>query len=221
MRRSRLGALVIALAWLCAARAPASAIGAADGPGCLGVTTSQCISWLRTTMTLDESFLASALAQRHQVDVNGRPLGGGLLTVNAKLPDRVNQFVILLHLRPDDTVARVELNLLGNLLRARTEPVYDQSGFYDIVWRLLGRRCPGMTRLDLYRFFENQMKPRITEQRQDFAGGLLGMHRVVSHAAGVPYCGVTFGYTNMLEWHGSGDPRAANRVKDFSSIELQ
>jgi hypothetical protein len=112
-------------------------------------------------------------------------------------------------------------NLLGNLLRARTEPVYDQSGFYDIVWRLLGRRCPGMTRLDLYRFFENQMKPRITEQRQDFAGGLLGMHHVVSHAAGVPYCGVTFGYTNMLEWHGSGDPRAANRVKDFSSIELQ
>jgi hypothetical protein len=222
MRRFRcLWLLPIALT-LCAAPAPTRALGAADGPGCLGVTLDQCVGWLRASMRLDESFLATALAQRRQLDVNGRPLGGGgLVTVNAKLPDRVDQLVILLHLRPDDTVRSVESNLLGDLIQARTEPVYDQSGFYEIAWRLLGRRCAGMAKLDLYRFFENTVKPRITQQREDFSGGLFGMHRVISHATAVPYCGASLAYTNMREWHGSSDPRAASRVKNFSYIELQ
>ena len=204
-----------------AAPVSASAVGPADGPGCLGVPVDQCVAWLRATMQLDESFLADAMARRHQVDVNGRPLGGGLVTVNAKLPDRVNQFVILLHLRPDDTVGSVESNLLGDLLTARTEPVYDQSAFYDIVWRLVGRRCAGVTKPDLYRFFENAVKPRVTQERQDFSAGLFGMHRVISHATGVPYCGISFAYTNLLEWHGGKDLRAAQKLKDFSYIELR
>jgi len=199
----------------------AHALGAADGPGCLGVRVEQCVGWLRATMQVDESFLAGALAQRHQVDVNGRPLGGGLLTVNAKLPDRVDQFVILLHLRPDDTVARVESNLLLNLIDARTEPVYDQSGLYDIVWRLLGRRCAGIDKLGLYRFFENAVKPRIRQEQKDLASGLWGVHRLVSHAAEVPYCGAGFTYTNLTEWRGSADMKAGRNFKQFSAIELK
>lgn len=199
----------------------AHATGAAEGPGCLEVRLEQCVGWLRATMQVDESFLASALAQRHQVDVNGRPLGGGLVTVNAKLPDRVDQFVILLHLRPDDTVLRVESNLLVNLIDARTEPVYDRSGFYDIVWRLLGRRCAGLNKLDLYRFFENAVKPRIRQEQKDLASGLWGLHRLVSHAAGAAYCGVSFTYTNLTEWRGSADMKSGRNFKQFSAIELQ
>jgi hypothetical protein len=200
---------------------PAMALNAADGPGCLGVRIDQCVGWLRATMQIDESFLSSALAQRHQVDVNGRPLGGGLVTVNAKLPDRVDQFVILLHLRPDDTVVRVESNLLINLIDARTEPIYDQSGFYDIVWRLLGRRCAGINKLDLYRFFENAVKPRIRQEQKDLATGLWGLHRLVSHAAAVPYCGASFTYTNLTEWRGAADMKGGRNFKQFSAIELR
>jgi hypothetical protein len=199
----------------------ARAFGAVDGPGCLGVRVEQCLAWLRVTMQVDESFLASAIAQRHQVDVNGRPLGGGLVTVNAKLPDRVDQFVILLHLRPDDTVVRVESNLLINLIDARTEPVYDQSGFYDIVWRLLGRRCAGLQKLELYRFFENAVKPRIRQEQKDLATGLWGLHRLLSRAAGVPYCGASFTYTNLTEWRGSADMKGGRNFKQFSAIDLQ
>jgi hypothetical protein len=199
----------------------AYAFGAADGPGCLEVRLEQCVGWLRATMQVDESFLATALARRHQVDVNGRPLGGGLVSVNAKLPDRVDQFVILLHLRPDDTVLRVESNLLVNLIDARTEPVYDRSGFYDIVWRLLGRRCAGLNKLDLYRFFENAVKPRIRQEQKDLASGLWGLHRLVSHAAGVAYCGTSFTYTNLTEWRGSADMKSGRNFKQFSAIELQ
>jgi hypothetical protein len=200
----------------------ASAFGAADGPGCLGVRVEQCLGWLRATMQVEEGFLAPAIAQRHQVDVNGRPLGGGLVTVIGRLPERMDQFVILLHLRPDDRVRSVESNLLYNLIEARTESVYDRSGFYDMVWRLLGRRCPGITRIELYRFFENSVKPRLIHQRQDFSSGLYGLHRVMSHAAGVTYCsGVTMAYTNRLDWRGSTDAESAAKRTQFSSIELQ
>jgi hypothetical protein len=220
MRWFRLCGLLVALAAF-VRPAPAVAAGPVDGPGCLGVTAEECVRWLRATMILDESFLAAAMARRHQTDVNGKPIGGGLVSVNAKLPGRVEGFVILLHLRPDDTVGGVESNLLADLGDAHTEQRYDYSGLYELVWRLIGRRCAGIGKLELYRFVENSVLPRIKEDRQDFAGGLFGMHRVLSHAAGVAYCGVTFGYTHLVEWHGSADPRAGRSKKSFSSIELQ
>jgi len=221
MRWLRLCCLLLGLA-ACTLSAPAVAVQPADGPGCLGVTAEECVRWLRTTMTLDENFLANAMAGRHQVDVNGRPVGGGLVTVYAKLPGELDAFVILLHLRPDDTVQSVESNLLVNLLAYRTEQIYDQSRLYDIVWRLLGRRCPGITKIDLYRFFENSVKPRVIHQQEDLSGGLNGLHRAVSHAAGVPYCGgVALAYTNLLQWRGGQDPKAVAKRTQFSSIELR
>jgi hypothetical protein len=202
--------------------APASAAQPADGPGCLGVTVKECVRWLRATMTIDQNFLADTMAHRHDTDVNGRPIGSGLVTVYAKLPGELDAFVLLLHLRPDDTVRSVESNLLHNLLTARTEQFYDQSKLYDIVSRLLGRRCPGIRKIELYQFFENSLKPRIAHQQQDLSTGLNGLHRIVWHAAGVPYCGgVTLAYTHLIEWRGSKDPEAAAKRTQFSSIELQ
>jgi hypothetical protein len=209
---------------IAAGAGPVSAIAAqpGDGPGCLGVTVEKCVRGLRATMTLDESFLAAAMARQHQIDVNGKPLGGGLVTVYARLPERMNQFVILLHLGRDDTVQSVESNLLLNLIEAHTEEVYDQSALFDIVSRLVGRRCPGIDRLELYRFFENSVKPRITLQQEDLSRGLHGLHRIMSHADGVPYCGgVTLAYTNLLQWRGAANPAAAAKRTQFSSIKLQ
>jgi hypothetical protein len=221
MRWLRLCGLIIGLAAGCRP-VPAIAIGAADGPGCLGVAVGECVGWLRATMILNESTVADAMARRHQADVNGKPLGGGLVTVIGRLPERMDQFVILLHLRPDDTVRSVESNLLYNLIEAHTEPVSDSSGHYDIVWRLLGRRCPGISKLELYRFFENSVKPRLTHQRDDFSTGLNGLHRVLSHVAGVTYCGgVTMSYTNDLKWRGATNAEAAAKRTHFTSIELQ
>ena len=202
--------------------APAIAAPPADGPGCIGVMVEECVRWLRATMTIDGDFLVGAMAHRHDMDVNGRPIGGGLVSVYAQLPGELYNFVILLHLRPDDTVQRVESNLLHDLLTTGTERFYDQSKVYDIVWRLLGRRCPGISKIDLYRFFENLVKPRITRQRQDLSSGINGLHRIWSRATGVPYCGgVTFAYTHLLEWRGAKDPEAAAKATESVSIALQ
>ena len=197
------------------------AVAPGDGPGCLGVTVAECVTWLRMTMMLDENFLAQAMARRHEVDVNGQPLGSGLVVVNGRLPARPEQFVLLLRLGPGDMVRRVESNLTIRLTDARTEAVYDQSGLYEIVWRVLGQRCPGIAKLDLYRFFENSVKPRIRQEQQDLSKGLWSVHRLISHAAGVPYCGVSFGYTGMTEWRGSSDIRSGRNFTDFAFIELE
>jgi len=209
---------------LAACTAPPSAklvANPADGPGCLGVTAEVCVRWLQATMTLDEGFIPAALARRHRVDVNGRPLDGGLISLSGKVSGRLEPLVILIRLRPDDTVASVEASLLGNLMTARTEDVYDQSGVYEIVSRLLGHRCPGLARPDLYRFFENSLKPRIVAQRQDVSAGLFGLHKLTSRAADVPYCGVSFTYTNYTEWHGSAEIGAGRNYTGYSSIEVK
>jgi hypothetical protein len=86
---------------------------------------------------------------------------------------------------------------------------------------VLGRRCPGIAKLDLYRFFENTVKPRIRQEQQDLSRGLWGVHRLISHAAGVPYCGVSFGYTGLTEWRGSSDIRSGRNFTDFASIQLE
>jgi hypothetical protein len=213
---------VLALLAACAAPPVAKlAANPADGPGCLGVPAETCVRWLQATMTLDEGFIPAALARRHRVDVNGRPLDGGLITLTGKVPGRLEPIVILIRLRPDDTVASVETSLAANLIMARTEDVYDQSGFYEIVARLLGHRCPGLARLDLYRFFENVLKPRIVAQRQDVSAGLFGLHKLTSRAADVPYCGARFTYTNYTEWHGSAEIGAGRNYTGYSSIELK
>ena len=124
----------------CLAPALADAAAPTDGAGCVGVTVQQCLASLRMTMRLDESFLATATAGRQMTDVNGKRIGG-LVTVYAKLPDRMESFVILLHVGADDRVQRVESNLLHNIIEARTEAAYDRSAFYEIASRLLGQRC--------------------------------------------------------------------------------
>src|SRR5260370_40529154 len=96
----------------CALAAPAVAAQPADGPGCIGVMAEDCVRWLRATMTIDEGFLAGAMAHRHETDVNGRPIGGGAVTGYARPPGEFYNFVLLLHLPPDRTVERAETNLV-------------------------------------------------------------------------------------------------------------
>src|SRR5262245_10757772 len=150
------GGVLIAL--MASASPPASAqpvMDPARGPGCLGQKVEACVEWLRATMRLDEGRIASALSRRHMTDVNGRPFGAGLVNLSGRLPGRTQTQVMLLRLAPDDSVASVEASLLGDLIPARAAEAYDQSGVWDIVARILGRRCPGLGRTALYRFVEN------------------------------------------------------------------
>jgi hypothetical protein len=204
---------------------PAQSAAAAnphDGPGCLGIPAEACVRWLQATMRLDEGLIPAALARRHRVDVNGRPLGaGGLVSLSGRLPGRTETLVMLVRLNPDDTVASVESSLMRDLIPAATEAAYDQSGVYDMVARILGRRCPSLTKLALYQFIENSVKPRIKTDRRDLSAGLLGRHRLTARAADLAYCGARFTYTTYVEWTGANSMEAGRNVSGYWSIEVK
>ena len=225
MRWLSIGGLV-AMVELAAASAPAiaaqqPAADPAQGTGCLGQKVEACVQSLRASMQLDEGRLASALSRRHMTDVNGRPFGAGLVNISGRIPGRTQTQVMLLRLAADDTVASVEASLLGDLIPARAAEAYDQSGVYDIVARILGRRCPGLERLALYRFIENAVKPRIKMERRDLSAGLLGRHRLTARAAEVPYCGAHFTYTTFVEWTGANNMEAGRNPAGYWSIEVK
>ena len=75
-------------------------------------------------------------------------------------------------------------------------------------------------RLQLFDTYQRTF-PRIRQQQEDLSSGLWGLHRLHSRAAGVPYCGANFAYSNLTEWRGSAEMRAGRTFKEFSSIELQ
>jgi hypothetical protein len=192
----------------------------ADGPGCLGVKAEICLRWLRSTLTLREGFISESMGRRQPVDVNGRPLRG-LMTLLGTLPGRFEPLLIIIRLNPDDTVASIESNLFADIVQAHTEDGFDRSGVYEVVTRLLGRRCAPLAKLDLYRFLENSLKPRL---KTDVSRGLSGLHRQTVRAADIPYaadCGVRFTYTNFYEWRGSAALKGAAKVPGYSSIELK
>ena len=222
MRWLAIGGFVTALAAASASATPQQpAADAAQGPGCLRQKVEACVQSLRASMQLDEGRLASALSRRHMTDVNGRPFGAGLVNISGRIPGRTQTQVMLLRLAADDTVASVEASLLGDLIPARAAEAYDQSGVYDIVARILGRRCPGLERLALYRFIENAMKPRIKMERRDLSAGLLGRHRLTARAADVPWCGAHFTYTTFVEWTGANNMESGRNPAGYWSIEVK
>jgi hypothetical protein len=135
------------------------------------------------------------------------------------LPGRLDAIVILLQVGPDDRVIGAETNLLSNPLGARTEAGYAATGLYDMTVRLLGNRCPELTPLNLYRFFENTVKPNVVRTQQD-SGGIFSVHRLLTHADRIPYCGVHFTFTQMRRFSGAEELGFARNVHEIASIRL-
>ena len=176
----------------------------------------------RRELRKDERFIAASLARRHQVDVNGRSLGPGLLTLTGALRGRAEPLALLLRLTPEDAVASVEAALPDDPVEARTERQYEQSGLYQVLSPLLGRRCPEMAApLAVYRFFENAVKPRLATVREDVKGGFYGGHKAISRAADIPFCGARFSFRRSIEWRGSEDPHYSRTVKAYYVITLE
>ena len=184
--------------------------------GCLGVPVTACVASLRASTRLEEGLLATSLERRHAVDVNGRLLGNGVVTIIARLPGQVRAVSIVLELTADDRVVAATATLWRDPRQARTEDDYAATGLYDIALRLAGARCPDATPLALYRFFENQVKPRIVTARDDRRGAVAGRHKELSLAERVPYCGVHLTYIGLRQWSSAADRPNAKTDERYS-----
>lgn len=208
-------------ATVCLVLGAVAATGARAQTGCLGYPLDACLGSLRSSLAVDESFIAGSLARRHRVDVNGRTIGSGLVSISAKLPGRLEPLLILVHLAPDDRVTAIETALLRDPMPARTETEYDETGLYQLTLRLLGRRCPEMTPLGVFRFFENSVKPAVQRTQEDIRGGILGGHRRTDWSKPLPFCGAWFSYGGQVQWSGPLDLNFGRNITTVYTIKLE
>jgi hypothetical protein len=213
MRRIALFVAILLLAGAPAQAQPAPA-------GCVGATVTACVASLRVSMTLEEGLLATSLERRHAVDVNGRPLGHGIVTAIARLPGDVRPVTLVLDLTPDDRVAAATATLLRDPRPAHTEEEYAATGLYDLAMRLAGARCPDNRPLAVARFFENAVKPRIVTTREELHA-IAGRHKEQSLAEHVPYCGLYVTYIGLRHWAGAADWRHAAKPEERHLIRFE
>ncbi len=191
--------------------------------GCVGTDLTACVTSLAAAMWFDPAAVAVELARRNELDVNGKPATRTVL-IGASFPGRIETIPIALHLAapgPNDTVVKAAAALPRVPTDVHTVREYDETFLYDVVATLLGNRCPDSDRLKFYQFFENTVKPRLVSEKIVERPGIFSHTMVRSHADRVPYCGVKFSYSTLVEWDGELMSKAMRSLKSGATIVLE
>src|SRR6185312_3492568 len=133
----------------------------ASPTGCIGQDIHVCAATF-SQFTRRQAFgddLERQLARNARIDVNGRPIGTGMVTLFGNAPQGGN-FMLSANLDKNNRVTSANISLPGSPDTARTAEEYDQSGLYGGVVILFGRGCVP-DKIALYRAFENEIKPTI------------------------------------------------------------
>jgi hypothetical protein len=142
----------------------------------------------------------------------------------AGVPGHVARFHITLTLGsspPSDTIVKVETTLPFDPNLARTQAEYDRTEFYDVVGPLLGNHCSALDRLMLYRFFENEVKPRIKVETKVRKYGIFNHTTQSGQAGPVPFCGFSFTYRSWGSWNGTPDAPNPSGLLAGTAITLE
>jgi hypothetical protein len=142
-----------------------------------------------------------------EVDVNGNTLpGSDTVHLFGKLKGAPSSSDILSILKYDQLlfvaitfdpesklVTKVEARLAGDPGFARTEIEYDRTGLFDVAQMIVGGGCSSLSRVGLYQFFENQVKPKISRSEKQVEIDEVGARsHYFSHANGLSYCDHAF-----------------------------
>lgn len=132
--------------------------------GCIGRDAHTCAASLAQVLAVGDSYKNPALLRQGRVDVNGNGLIDDIV-LRGFLPNRAQPgpedgMDMVLKLDVQRRVGEMAILLRHDPTAARTAEEYDATGLYETVGTILHDRCPGLARLELYRFFENTVKPQ-------------------------------------------------------------
>jgi hypothetical protein len=215
---------MILAAWLMPALA-ASPGGPAVSPadkqaGCLRNDLRPCMLALGSTLWFDMNLVAPQIARRNELDVNGRT-AHRTVTIDAAVPGHHEMISIVLTLAspaPDDRVVKAAVTLPQDPDLAHTPSEYDRTFLYDAVSVLFGRLCPSLDRMALYRFYENDLKPREIVKTEILKNGIFNRTRMTVDTDKVPFCGVMFSLHRQAEWDGTPDFKGRGRDRGGIAI---
>jgi hypothetical protein len=173
MPRPWIAFILVSLLAACAPYRPAADTQAADASqtaasapvntGCLGKDILTCVAMLRPVETTFGSGqeIERQLAYNSAVDVNGRSLDRSrVLQLTAKMAE--GQFNdIYVDYDGTNIVTAILIELSRDPIAAQTTDEYDATAIMPTAMLICGTACGDMSKDELYRFFQNQVKSRI------------------------------------------------------------
>jgi hypothetical protein len=221
--RAAAAAMILA-AWIGQASAASSELPQGVSPedahaGCMHTDLRPCMISIGSALWFDMNLVTRELARRNELDVNGRT-AHRIVHIPVKVPNTHEVIEIALTLAspaPNDLVVKAEIVLPIDPELARTEAEYDKTFLYKIVSVLLGRKCPNLDKLALYRFYENELKPYEIVETETLKSGMFTRTRIKMHTDPRPFCGVMFSLRRQEDINGTPEfyipPKPAARFR--------
>jgi len=188
--------------------------------GCLHTNLRPCMISLGSALWFDMKVVAPEIAQRNELDVNGKT-ARRTIPITAAVPGHNERITIALTLAspaPNDQVVKIEVLLPEDPELAHTAAEYDKTFLYDTVSVLLGKACPRLDKTTLYRFYENSLKPRETIKTEALKNGTVNRTKQTVDTDKVPFCGALFSLHRQAEWNGTPEIRDSARHKSAGSL---
>lgn len=195
-------ALLVAGIALCAGKLQAQPAASPDqpaAPGCVHNSIEYCLQVFRTGMSFDEASAQEQIDRANQKDINGKPLGMRYLTLDGHINGVDGFAMAMLQIGKDGNVESAHFSLPADPKNASTFDEYEKTGLFQALVMMAGVPCNGQQRPEIYRFFENTIKPKISRpQKLSELNEAHASTNYVSSAEGIPYCGAKLSYSQVL-----------------------
>jgi hypothetical protein len=169
----------------------------AEPGGCIGEDVYTCVASLSQGLTVSDYWREATLFRKPALDVNGKPLPPAPVLLFAYLPaaepptpgTKRPMIRIGIHVDPDHRVRDMSVFLPIDPTLQSTAEDYARTGLYEVLAAVGRPGCTNLQPLEVYRFFENEVKPqvRFTGERKDKT--LIETTITRSSAASAAYCG--------------------------------
>ncbi len=176
-------------------------IDAARRGGCINKPLDVCLHNLEALYRISPyESIADQVRGNEAVDVNGQKVRKkNLLIIEGYMEGWPQILTIDLEYTASRTVSYIGLTLPSDPSFAETSEDYAKTGLYEGIVLLLGSECQNIGRLDVYKFFQNSVKPKIIRE-----GKTTEIHDTsaeisyFSKALNIPFCGRNFSYTHLV-----------------------
>jgi len=150
-------------------------------------------------MKVRSDSLAVEQSTHNERDVNGnlRP-GHDIFSVLGYLPSTGGAMLLRFNITRSERIKKAEAILPQSPIFALSERDYDRTGLFEAAYLILGARCADLNKLWFYRFFHNQVKPRMIQKSG--AAKIIPGHAgtfTSYRAVNIPFCGKRFSFFEL------------------------
>jgi hypothetical protein len=166
--------------------------------GCLHQTVQTCIASAARYLKLMLDPQSDLQKRAQQIDVNGKNVAGDTFILSGTREGGSRVATITLTLTSANIVRDAVLTTDGDPTTARTADEYEQTWIYEAFNILLGDVCVH-DRMTTYRFFENQLKPKLTKPTKNVdIGDISASSTYIRSANHLPFCNAAVSFSELI-----------------------